>query len=764
MKAISSRDGRERPSWPAVIALLCAAVMLAYGGALGNGFVWDDSWLRPLTEGSGLGAIPRLLRDGSFQPPEEGIATYYRPVSVISLALDAAIWGGSAAGFHATNLLMHLGVAMTLFALCRRLLPAGPGRGKAALWAAALYAVLPAHVGTVAYISGRSDSLAALFALAAMLLHTSGGGRRPALAIVGSGVFSALAMFSKEWAILVPIILILWDLFPSGGGRLQAAAVRGRLPWWSAQLGALAVYFLVRAALLPSPFARSGAPAPAGQMILTAPAAALYYFQALIWPGPATRYFVEIPLVSSPLDLRFLAGVATVAALLALGFFLVHRAPGSSRGLILSAVSGGAVILLYPLAVTFEASYPADERHLYFPAAGLALALAFPLNKLVERDAGRSLSGPRRLVRLAGPAVALLAWSVCSQARTSDWRTDTRLFETLARTSPRSSVIRYNLGVIYQGSGRTEEAIRAYEEAVRLAPRTAAARNNLGVLYEATGNLRGAEEQYRSALELEPSQASIHFNLAWLLHRQGRLSEAIATYRRAIASNPLLVDAHLQFGKALSETGDRAGALLAYREAARIAPSNAEAHDLLGAALAASGNMAEGIVEMTRGLRLDPGNDRVRNDLGAALVESGRPAEALALLDEALSRWPKDPTAHYNRGNALRGLGRKIEAVESYRKALALSPMYGKALNNLSVTLTELGRYEEALAALDQLVRVEPASARAHSNRGLVLRSLGRGEEARREFERAVQLDPAMAGAAPHLRGVGAAPVNASRN
>jgi len=116
------------------------------------------------------------------------------------------------------------------------------------------------------------------------------------------------------------------------------------------------------------------------------------------------------------------------------------------------------------------------------------------------------------------------------------------------------------------------------------------------------------------------------------------------------------------------------------------------------------------------------------------------------------------PTAHYNRANALRGSGRKIEAVESYRKALALSPMYGKALNNLSVTLTELGRYEEALAVLDQLVRVEPASARAHSNRGLVLGSLGRGEEARREFERALQLDPAMAGAAPHLRGVGATP------
>jgi len=744
-------------SWPLVIIILFAIIMLAWGGSLANGFVWDDEWLILDNENLSLSRLPQLLAHTTGVSLEAGKVAYYRPMLALSLLLDTLFWGRSPAGFHATNLVLHLAVALLVFGIARRLLPEAAESEWAALLAAGLFTVLPAHVEPVAYISGRNDSLAGAFSLLALLFYLRSGAL-PGLASAG---FTFLALLSKESAFLMPLALFLIDLLPAR--RAERWAVKALR--WGGQVMATGVFLVLRAVVLGQALSRSPMQLPVSRWLLTVPTASLFYMKALIWPGLSTNHEAEIAPVGSPFDPRFVVGLLTLGALLSLAIKLYRKAPSSGAGLVLAGVSGLIFPAIFPLFATLEVPFPGCERFLYVPSAGLAIALSFLLLQLL-RWAGAAWPVPNRwIVSCLSIGVAALLWSGCSETRATDWRSQGTLFETLVRRSPRSSKVHYNLALVYQRENRLREALSEYEEAVRLAPVNFTARNNLGLLYFRFGRTADAEQQYRAALTLEPSQPQILFNLAILLQYQGRLPEAAATYRKAIAKDPLLVDAHIHLGEALWQEGDLSGGLTSYREAVRLGPQNGEAHARYGAALAATGHMVEGIAEMRKGLELDPGDDHVRNDLGAVLTDAGRPQEALRLLEESMARWPQNPRVHYNRGNALRALGRKDEAAAAYRKAIGLSPDYASAYKNLGVVLFELGLKEQALDSFDHLVQLEPASAPAHNNRGVVLRALGRSKEARAEFETAAGLDPRFPEPSRHLREMGvAAPLSGERS
>jgi len=728
------------PSWRVAAIVLAAAVLVAWSGALANGFVWDDEWLILMNPDLSVGHLSQLLARPTAILSDANSVAYYRPILSLSLALDSLLWGRHAWGFHLTSLLLHFGVGFLLFAAGRRLLGDRPESGWAALAASAAFVLHPAHVEPVVYVSGRNDSLAAIFCLAAILAWLRPG---PRAALVAAAA-TTLALFTKEAALLLPVSLIAMDLLARRGGPIAERALR-----WGGQAVTAGLYLAVRAVVLAGSPARLPTTLSVGEYLRTAPAAVVYYLGSLLWPGLHTNHQEAILPVASLFDLRLLAGLATIGAMAALALLLRRREPDAIPALVLTAAFGFVFPLAFPLLSAFESAFPACERFLYLGSIGVALAVAFPLRRLFERLRAK----PRSILVAGIPAVLLAAlWSLGSQSRAADWRDSARLFETLKQSAPWSANVRYYLGLSRQRQGRLEEAIEEYEESVRLAATNLPARNNLALLYDQSGNTARAEAHYRTALATDPNQTLIRYNLATLLQRSGRLDEAADQYRQAIARNPLLADAHLNLGETLAQMGDRPAAFVAYREALRIAPGYGPAHARYGTALAAAGQRDEGILEMRRGLELDPGDDRVRSDLAAALTDASQAEEAVVLLKESLTRWPDDARALYNAGNALRAVGRREEAVEAYRRSLAIAPGYGRAINNLGVTLTELGRNDDALTAFDQLVQLEPGSARAHNNRGVALRKLAREREARKEFESALRIDPGYAEPARHLR------------
>ena len=741
---MSGRSSAAHPSWLTAVAILAVAVTVAWSGALSGGFVWDDEWLILTNPNLAPARLVDLVTQPTAIAGDTNQLAYYRPVLSLSLAADALAWGRRAWGFHLTSLALHLGVGLLLFATARRLLGDRPAAGWAALAAATLFLLVPANVEPVVYVSGRNDSLASIFCLAALWFWLEpDGGLRPALA---AGAATLLALFTKEAALLLPAALIGTDLLLRKKTPPRELAIR-----WGAPLLAAALALAVRGAVLAGRPTR--VPSSLGWMayLATAPAALLQYTGILFWPGARTVHQTAIAPVTSILDLRWLAGLATAGALGALALLLLRREPRSAAPALAFVAAFGVVFpLSFPALSAFEAAFPVCERFLYLGGIGLALAAAIPLRGLIERSATN-----RRVALLAGVPLLVLAgvWIAGARSRAADWRDDLRLFETLSAGTPESSKIRYQYALALGRRDRTAEATREYEEAIRLSPSNLPARNNLALLYEQAGRTTDAEAQYRACLEIAPAIPLVRHNLATLLQRQGRLAEAEAEYRQAILRDPLHAESHVQLGELLAQSGDMAGAFVSWREAVRVDPSYGPAHARYGAALAQAGQTEDGIREMRLGLELDPDDDRVRSDLAAALTDTGRAEEAVGLLRASLARWPTDPRALYHAGNALRALGRREEAAELYLRALASNPGYARAANNLGVTLTELGRFDEALAAFDRLVAAEPASARAHNNRGVALQRLGREQEARAEFHEALRIDPTYPEPAQHLAG-----------
>lgn len=756
-----SETPRQRPGLPLVTLALFAALILAFGGSLLNRFVWEDEWLMEAA-GPGAGArVEQLFTRASQLPPEQGGGVFFRPVTLLSLATDGLVWGRSPAGYHATSLLLHLGVALLVFTLCRRLLRGAPGTEIAALAASSLFIVHPALVGSVAYVGGRGDLLAALFTLGmlAILLGSGSSPRWPSLLV--AAVLAALAAFSTEWGVIAPILLALSGLLPSGQ---RVPSGPERIASIAIGTGLVTGYLLLRnAALTGTAPADVRALSPA-EWLLTLPVALMRSLQAVLWPGLLSDPLDHVTPVGSPVDGTFVAGLATTGALLALGALLWRAFPAARSALAITGLSFLSFTTLLPMLQRTEFAFPTGERFLYFTAACLATVSAFPIGRLIER--GPAGSGRTRFVAgVSVLAVVFVGWSACSQFRTAQWRTPSRLFETLSLEHPGSSRVLYNLAVARQRDGRTDEAIDLFESAVRLDPGNFAARNDLGTILQSRGRLREAEEQFRAALEPGFERSIVVFNLAYLLQQEGRLDEAAAGYREAIRRNPRLVEAHVHLGEVLSELGDAEGSLAAYREAARIAPDHGEAHARYGAALASRGRLEEGLTEMTEGLRLDPSDPLVRNEMAAALLNLGRPDEALVQTGNSIALWPDNPLIHYNHGSALLALGRLEEAAGAFRKAIDLDPTYGRAMNGLGVTLSRMGENEEALAVFDRLIDLDPFSARAHDNRGIVLRALGRTDEARRAFESALRLDPSDTAASSQLEQLGASrALSAGRN
>ena len=461
--------------------ILLGVGLALYAGTLWNGFVWDDL----LTA-----APPRPLRETLTQ--RTGI--YYRPLVMLSFALDRALWGDLAAGFHLTNLLLHVAVAGLLGSLATA---AAIGAG-ASTAAALVFLAHPVQTDAVSYVSGRTDVLCALFALLALLAWRRAARPFDGWALASGAAFAA-ALLSKEAAVLLPLVLLV------PGAHPLATPPRPVLPIGVAATWTIAVATPSAPALhLAELPARLGAIARAG----------LEYARLLLWPSDLHLERFTAVTGTSP-GTAVALGVAFLA--LAAGLVLVaRRAPAGSlfaaiAVLAYAPVSG--VVPVYP-AVASRALFT-PEHFLYLPLLGLApLVVGFVAH-----------ATPPRAARVLPVALAALvvAWGAVVVDRNRDWRDEETLFRHTLRWSPPAARVWFNLG-------------------------------NLALQ---RGNLEEAAEHYRAALVREPRDAGAHLNLAIALDRmQAFTPEAERHYRQAIEGDPRLREAYRGLAAHLAHRGE----------------------------------------------------------------------------------------------------------------------------------------------------------------------------------------------------------------
>ncbi len=516
--------------------LVAATAVLLFLPSLRGDFVWDDRSLilenRLLDDWSDLSGA--LSSDFFRRSGNEERIGHWRPVVTFTYMVDRTLFGTAPAGYHAGNVSLHALASCLVFALGRAI--ALDRRG--ATFAGLLFAVHPVHVESVAWISGRTDLLAAVFALGALLLdaHRARNGHRGAAFGVFALTFAGL--LAKEMAVAVLFGAVLRALvLPSdreaARGRARAAFAASGAPF-----AAAALYLVLRLAVVGIP-PEPPAAAAAGRAVLFATwwSAFLDILRVLAWPADL-GILPRVARIASLAAPGPLAGLAAFVLLAwgarrarfrfpslswSIGFFLASLLPLTN--------------FVVPIRAPAGIAFPWAERFLYLPSAGWALAVG----AAVAAAQGMAPALRRATAAALLASVALLASR--STARIPDWRDERSLFGAEVERLPGAATAHLGLADALARDGETALAERHYEEAISLAPGNLFARYNYGNLLLAKGDFAGAERAYREALAIVPGHGNSRMNLGIALARQGRLGEAIDAFERAVEAMPSSTEA-----------------------------------------------------------------------------------------------------------------------------------------------------------------------------------------------------------------------------
>ena len=507
-----------RPPLPAVAALLVAASLVAYAPTLAAGYAGDDEFIVAANPIVTEGRIGEALL-APYWPESYAAGTLYRPLTVVSLALEYRVGGGHPGLSHGINLGLHAGASLLLFLL---LLALGLARGPA-LAAALVFAVHPVHAEAVAPVVGRSELLAAVPFLAAVWWWTRSD-EPGSVAVVGIPLLYLAALGGKEIAITLPAVLVLTDVF-----RGRVSATPRRLATWVGMAGAALVYgvFRIRATggmVGESPAAEFWGLSPL-QRIGTALSAWTDYLRLMVWPrvlsadySPAVRFpAVELDGPAILGTLVFLAWVGGVV-------LAWHR---ERRTVALGLAWFGLVLLpvsnfLIPTGVLLA------ERVLYLPSVGLAIALAVLCGTVAARVP--------RPAALGVLVVALVALAVRTHVRSRDWMDTNTLMAALERDHPTSVVVVRGQARDAMAEARWEDAARAFDLALQLSPHHYGALTEAGLFWGVVGEWERARRVLEHAILVQPSVPHAYRILARQQLRASRPEDARRTIERARAA------------------------------------------------------------------------------------------------------------------------------------------------------------------------------------------------------------------------------------
>ncbi|HYB70123.1 MAG TPA: hypothetical protein VEH80_05620 [Candidatus Bathyarchaeia archaeon] len=559
---VRSRPDPSRPAgarWAAALAVGLAAAA-TYAATLGYDLVWDDTLL--IQQSWRLhhwSQLPSLLLSQFWSEVGEA-SRYYRPLTTLTFFLDVQVWGLQPLGFHLTNVLAHVAVTLAVLAVARRVTRGEP----AAVIAALAFALLPLHAESVSFVSGRTDVLATLFFLLALLAYDRGrdrarSGRAFIWPVASLGAY-LLALLAKEVAITLPAVLLLWDWLVRDDLRDRRAVGRA-VARYAAYGVMVALYVGLRLlAFRGTTPGAGGAWAPLGIRVLTALATTASYAWMTLVPYPANAYRVVVPATVPP-DLHWWLAVAGLAVALAATALAPRRAPAAGFGALWFwiTLAPSAAVNLLPLPSGLVA-----ERFLYLPTVGSCLILGWAAARLL----GPIELGRAAQVRLApslGLAVLLLAYFVLTLWRNEDWRDEYRLYSRMVETSPGAVVPQVNLALVQLPRGEIAAAGQHLREAVRLAPRNARALAGLGLTETMQGDLEPGLRHGLLARDLAPDSAEVRASLGALYLARAEPAFAVPELEVSLRLKPNQVHAALNLALALAWLGraDAAEAQLA---------------------------------------------------------------------------------------------------------------------------------------------------------------------------------------------------------
>ena len=736
----------DRWTVPGVCLFLAAITFAVFGRTVHDDFVnYDDSVYvyesAQVTKGLTLNGIAQVFIHGSYDN--------WDPLTAISHMLDCQFYGLNAGGHHLTNILLHTATAILLFLVLRQM--------TGALWrsafVAAVFAIHPLRVESVAWVTERKDVLSGLFFMLTIGAYVRYARRPWSPARYGLVVLLfALGLMSKPMLVTLPFVLLLLDYWPLKRYSHPALAAGGtgpvdlpgnfsvplRLIVEKIPLLVLSIALCVATVLVERFDIQSIEMCPLPLRIGNALVSYITYMWQMIYPaGLAVLY----PYPAHGLPVWEIITAILVLASVSAGVFIWRR----TRPYLLVGWLWYLIMLVPVIGIVQMGLQARADRYIYLPQIGLYVLLTWGAADLC---AGWR---HRRVVLGSLAAIVIASLSVDSCLQTAYWRNSESLWtHTLACTSD-NFIAHNNLGNALLQKGKVEEAIAHFQKALQIYPDYAEAHYNLGNVLLHKGSVDEAIIHYQRALQIKPDYAEDCYNLGAALIKKGSVDDAIANYRMALQIKPNFAEAHYNLGNVLLQKGNLDEAIAHYQRALQINPDNAETHYNFGIALLQKGNLDEAIAHFQKALQIAPGYAEAHYNLGNALLKKGSVNEAITHYQKALQIKPDFAETHYNLGNVLLQKGNLDEAIAHYQKALQIKPDFAEAHNNLGNALLQEGNVDEAIAHFQKALQITPDLAKAHNNLGNALLRKGNVDDAIAHYQRALQITPDFAEAQKSL-------------
>jgi len=666
-------------------------------------------------------------------------ADNWHPLTWLSLMLDYELFGINAKGFHITNLVIHIVNTLLLFCFLKKV--------TGALWrsgfVAAVFALHPLHVQSVAWVAERKYVLSAMFWFLTMWAYVSYAKRGGVVRYVSALLLFTVGLLAKPMLVTLPFVLLLLDYWPLSRLRVEglsgADVERGdeadRCPGLLALLLEKVPFFVLAAVssvVTVIVQQRGGAVIALEKLSLGVRIfnALVSYVMYIIKTFLPTRLAVYYP-HPYPVPIWQVAGAILVLVLITVAVVFVRRR---------YAVFGWLwyVGTLVPvIGLVQVGSQARADRYMYIPMIGLLIMLGWGVGELAGRRVLR-----RVFVGLI-LGVCLLVLMVCTWLQVGYWQNSFTLLTHTICVTEGNFIAYLNLGNFFtKERKKAGEAIPYYRRAIEIHRKFVDAHYNLGVALGLERKYDEAIEEYYTVLRLREKHWQARLNLADALVKKGRLEEAINQYSRVAEINPNRVEVHNNFGLALVKRGDIDGAIKHYERSLEINPDSVEVLNNLGNAFVKQKRFDEAVLHLKKALSLDASFFKTYYNLGNALKQMGLIDEAVKYYGEAVQLRPDNADAHYRLGLVLGRLKEYDEAVMHYKKAIELKLDFAEAYYKLGVIFVKRGEINKAVGQFREVLRIRPDDAEMHCNLGILLVRKGSIDEAIEEFRTALRLEP----------------------
>jgi tetratricopeptide (TPR) repeat protein len=706
-KAVPKRSRAiSRPTMLGICIFLAAITWLVFGRTLGHGFInYDDEIY--VYENPQVAA--GLTLHGIIWAFTHTVCANWHPLTVISHMLDCTLYGLNASGHHFTNVFLHTVAVVLLFLVVSDM----TGAVWRSAFVAALFAIHPLRVESVAWVSERKDILSALFfvlTLAAYVRYVRAPSLQRYLLVT---LLFALGLMCKPMLVTLPFVLLLLDYWPlerftrSDSSKYKSKNItrwKRLLVWWHCVVEKIPLMLLSAASCLATLLAQRQLIHPSDKLSLTSRIAnalttPITYIWQMVWPRDLAVFY---PHPKSSLSIPAIALSFVLLAALSIGVLVLRR----TRPYLLTGWFWYLGMLVPVIGLVQVGLQGHADRYTYLPQIGLYLVITWAIADL------SSSWRYRRIISNSLAIVVLTGFAICAWLQTAHWRDSDSLWTHALAVTSDNDVAHNGLCNAFLREGRVDDAISQAEIALKLRPDSADAHSNLGIALSRKGRLDEALDHFQKVLEINRSRPRLHYNFATALLQKGEVDAAITHYRQELEIQPDYVEAHTNLGIALSRKGQLDEALSHLQKASEIDVNRPGLHYNLANVLLQKGEVDQAIAQYQKELQIQPGYAQAHNDLGIALSQKGRMNEAIAEWQTALDLEPNNTNAECNLAwvfatypdTAIRD-GTKAVKLAS-RASAATGGNNPRILRLLAAAYAESGLFPEAIEVAERALQL----------------------------------------------------------